>query len=47
VQQADAPRQRQLADAKRRNREQTELDKAATGPAPQKARQLHIAGSPS
>jgi hypothetical protein len=47
VQQADAPRQRQQADAKRRNREQTELDKAAIGPAPQKARQLHIAGSPS
>jgi hypothetical protein len=47
VQQADAPRQRQQADAKRRNREQTELDKATTGPAPQNARQLNIAGSPS
>jgi hypothetical protein len=47
VQQADAPRQRLLADAKRRNREQAELDEAATRPTPQKARQLHIAASRS
>jgi hypothetical protein len=47
VQQADAPRQRQLADAKRRNREQAELNKAATGATSQKAHHLHVAASPS
>jgi hypothetical protein len=45
MQQADAPRQRQLADAKRREREQAEHAKAAAPPAPKKVHTLHTAAT--
>jgi hypothetical protein len=40
MQQADAPRQRQLAAAKRRERERVEREKAAAPPAPKKVHVL-------